>query len=328
MVSACRTEPPDEGGVSKEEKLVFRYRMYIMPDADPDDEAKKIERRIHRGLSETLLSCEYDTTEDFYITSFKSDPSGSISNDSCNVTLDSISGQDSTCFSVTAETTWSAFFPDSSRRSLQGADATEEVVAYITSYLKSAMGTGKFRSDEILLVTFQELVDTELDSGNGMNVTRATDSLLSSPSRSPIALGSVGMAAAFLFLVLVFTLATKRRKAQPKEYIEHLDELSLRETDLTMSREYYGDDGKAQWDKDDGEMGDFVNSPSSILDMTGAITTRHDPRLVRHSHNETKSPNSKFIHSLHLGYTDTEMRRMRDIGRIRDSYRSRDSVDF
>ena len=334
LVTACRSGPPEDSGVKREERLVFRYHMYLVPDADPNEQAAIMEQNIHQGMSETLLSCEYDLGETIYVTSFSLDPPDSISGDACNVTAESAPAQESTCYVVMAETSCTVFITNSSRRFLQTTDASPEIMTATGSYLNASMGGGKFVSDEIVQVSFQGFVNREDDSsgagsGSRGDVAGASSSVVSSASRSPLALGSVILGLAVLILLLVFTFTTRRRKQQPKAYIKHLDDFSLREMDPDMSHESLGDEGKVRWLKDGGQGGTWPSSPSSILDMSGEISTRHSCKSPTcPACRNRNATNPKFIHSSHLGYSPKEMRRMRDVYRIRESYRSPDTVEL
>ena len=332
-VTACRSGPPEDSGVKREETLVFRYHMFLVPDADPNEQAAIIEQHIHQGMSETLLSCDYDLGESAYVTSISRDPPDSISEDACNVTAESVPAQESSCYVVMAETSCTVFFTNSSRRVLQTTDASTDVMTATGSYLNASMGNGEFVSDEIVQVSFQGFVIDEDDgsgtsSGNRGNVAGASRSAVTSATRSPLALGSVILGLAILVLLLVFTFTSRMRNQQPKAYIKHLDEFSLIEMDPNTSHESLGGEGEVRRLKDGGE-GSWASSPTSILDMSGQISTRHackSPTCPACQNRNTKNP--KFINSSHLGYSPKEMRRMRDVYRIRESYRSPDTVEL
>jgi hypothetical protein len=318
-------------------------------DADPAEQVAIMEQSLHRGLSGEVISCDYDSGKAFYVTSVAIDPPDSVSDDACNVTADPTPAQPSTCYAVIAETTCTVFVPDySSSRFLEAtttsnADASPELLAATGGYLESSMGGGEFVSDQIVQVSFQGFVNP--NKGGDVDGLARGDSQLANGPRSPIAVGTAALGLAVLALLLVFTLTTRRRRHRPKEYVKHLEDLSMGDgiRNRRVPNEILGDKRQVMWRKDAGDGDDdddyddlnspsSVGSPSAILDMSGEISVRHDPRACKSPtcpvcRNRT-AMQPTFIHSSHLGYSVKEMRRLRDVSRIRESYRSPDTVEL
>lgn len=334
LTTSCRVPPQD--GVFRRETLAFQYNLYIVEGANIEEQVGIVEDRLHRGMSERFLSCDYETAATFHIVSLSSDPEDTVDEDeACDVSNDPEPAQDSICYVVTGAMMANIYFPQERRTLQTTTNASPEVKIATGDYLATSMSSGNFQGGEIVQTSFQGFIEDEGSSNGGRgNIAQITDNRTTNVTDSPVALGSVIVGMAILVLLLVLLVTSRRRTKQHSAYLKQLDQMSFSEEDTNESHETLGDgDRQVMWVKDAGEPNDSVStSLSAILDMTGEISTRHDPRTCRSPScpacRRDRNMNPTFVHSSHLGYSPTDLQRMRDLNRIRDAYRSPDTVEL
>jgi hypothetical protein len=172
-VSTC-SNPPLGPGSTKPQLLAFQYNMYVPPLADVSNATTVMETRLHKGLVDQFLSCDFnDGTTTLHILSIGSSPPDEATSEVCDTSNDPVLTVPTECIVVIAEMSMIAFFPD--RRRLQQTVADPVVLDSMGDFLNESMANNDFvGDDDVVQVSFQGFVNVQTggettDSGADIN---------------------------------------------------------------------------------------------------------------------------------------------------------------
>jgi hypothetical protein len=246
--STCTgSQPSNDGGNFKEQRLVFRYHL-VVPKDKPVNESTitDMEGRIHEGLSRHFLECKVigRDSETFSIWSILSDPLDSIYSDTCDLPDDYSLPNNSKCVLMQADLKMNAYFSPTRRarhlssekqRALKPSPATnadQQVMEESGDYLIAAMEEGDFNDDKIVLqaqfvgfVMEEDLHGTL--NGGGSNVAAAAQQSQTNQTDPKAVAGAAMMAAAAVCLIAVTIISLQRSKRRSDAYLKHIDDNSI-----------------------------------------------------------------------------------------------------
>jgi len=204
-VSFCQ-DTPSSTDVT-EEVLVFKYNMYIKPQANVTDCVNSMETLLHFVLKDSFLQCDFESFAAFYVVSIRSDPRDEETGNSCNTSNDPVPSKESECFEVLANLTMS--FSSSQETTKQ------DFLDDIGTYLSSSMSGGDFVFHNIVATSFQGFVDfSSTGRAVGAHTQETTDSN---------ATGSVLGAMAGLSLFIIAVMSVRHRRQKQEVYLKQLE---------------------------------------------------------------------------------------------------------
>jgi hypothetical protein len=270
-VSTC-SNPPLGPGSTKPQLLAFQYNMYVPPLADVSNATTVMETRLHKGLVDQFLSCDFnDGTTTLHILSIGSSPPDEATSEVCDTSNDPVLTVPTECIVVIAEMSMIAFFPD--RRRLQQTVADPVVLDSMGDFLNESMANNDFvGDDDVVQVSFQGFVNVQTggettDSGADINGVAGVvgGGSLDDEKNAKIAVGSAVVGVAALLLLLVTVLSVRRNRRRQDAYLTHLDDLASSGSDDHSFASNVLADGKVHLVRED-EYVDFFSVESGIED--------------------------------------------------------------
>ena len=323
--STCISPQPserDRGNFNENQRLVFRYLLFV-PDDAPDDDAiiTDMKERIHERLIRHFLNCEVvgqengdKANDSFYVWSISSNPPDILNSDSCDIGLleSSILIPDPKCLVVQAELTMKVYFPpnrrrrhlnDNKQRALKPSSVTsadQQVITEFGDYLNMTMSEGYFNDDEFVLMTrFLTFVMIEdqhetLDRG-GLNIAGAEQQLQTKQEDSRVVAGAMTMAAAAICLVAVAIISLHRRKQRSDAYLKHIEDLST-----------FSDFDKDEADRGTHIMGDCDGSSLDWSNEHGHNGINYQERdVMKRAENTVSLDYQHDVHKCTSAYCET-----------------------
>jgi hypothetical protein len=270
-VSTC-SNPPLEPGSAIPQFLAFQYNMYVPPLADVSNATTVMETRLHKGLVDQFLSCDFnDRTTSFHILSIGSSPPDEATSEVCDTSNDPVPTVPTECIVVIAELSMIAFFPD--RRRLQKTVGDPVVLDSIGDFLNESMANNDFVGDDIVQVSYQGFVNVQTNSettapGTDVNgvVGVVGGGSGDDDKNSKVAVGSAVVGVAALLLLIVTVLTVRRGRRRQDAYLRHLDDLASSGSDDHSFASNLLADGRVHLVRAEEEYVDFFSVESGIED--------------------------------------------------------------
>jgi hypothetical protein len=244
-ISTC-IEEPLQTGIKQDYVMVFKYNLYVTPEANQTSAIDLVEMLLHYGMAKEFLRCNFEEAAPFFVVSVGSSRNATVSNEDCDTLNDPVPPVDAECLVILSDVNMTVFYPTT--YPLSGGTASPDIWNATGEYLNSSMANGDFVfvSGDVVQTTFQGF-----DDDNSTDVAAAVIVRASAVGSNNVVFGSAmaGLAAFCLLIITLFAVKLGRRRNAA--YLKQLE--GLNEANATFSMdgeepglEYLSSDGKVQ----------------------------------------------------------------------------------
>lgn len=235
--------------------------------ADVANATSVMESRLHDGLVNEFLLCNFNDNPSFQVVSIASSPADTATNQACDTSNDPIPTEPTECIVVIAELSMTVLFP-ARRRQLQSTVADPAVLESMGNFFNESMAEKAYVGAGIIEVSFQGFVNV-LDTATtapDVNGVAGVVGDKSDDKNSKVAMGSAIVGSAALLLLLVTVFSVRRGRRHQEAYLKHLDDLgSTSEDDHSFASNALAD-GRVLLVREEEEYDDFFSVESGIED--------------------------------------------------------------